>query len=72
MIHGWDEQCEMTESWKQQMGVHNLRLGQDQPFYNVLVEDGTNRYASQGSDGYNNNDSTIICYNRESVDMSKK
>ena len=30
------------------MGVYNLPLGPDQPFYNVLVEDGTNRYASQG------------------------
>ena len=30
------------------MGVHHLPLGPDQPFYNVLVEDGTNRYAAQG------------------------
>lgn len=38
----------MSPAWIEQMGVHHLPLGPDQPFYNVLVEDGTNRYAAQG------------------------
>ena len=58
VIHGWDEQCEMSDAWKQQMGVYNLRLGAEQPFYNVLVDDGSNRYASQGR----NNQSVILQY----------
>lgn len=39
----------MSPAWIEQMGVHHLSLGPDQPFYNVLVEDGTNRYAAQGT-----------------------
>ena len=39
----------MNEQWIQQMGVNQLPLGPNQPFYNVLVEDGTNRYAAQGT-----------------------
>ena len=38
----------MSESWIVQMGVDQLPLGPQQPFYNVLVEDGSNRYAAQG------------------------
>ena len=30
------------------MGVYNLTNGADQPFYNVLADDGSCRYASQG------------------------
>ena len=38
----------MSEEWIAQMGVDNLLNGRNQPFYNVLVSDGTERYASQG------------------------
>ena len=48
VIYGWDHECEMSESWIVQMGVDLLPLGPHQPFYNVLVEDGSNRYAAQG------------------------
>ena len=48
VIYGWDYTCEMTEDWIHQMGVNQLPLGPNQPFYNVLVNDGTNRYAAQG------------------------
>lgn len=48
VIYGWDHRCEMSDAWIQQMGVDNLPHGRNQPFYNVLVEDGTNRYASEG------------------------
>ena len=30
------------------MGVYNLTDGATQPFYNVLADDGSCRYASQG------------------------
>ncbi|XP_019859343.1 PREDICTED: F-box only protein 21-like [Amphimedon queenslandica] len=49
VIYGWDYSCEMTEAWIHQMGVDQLPLGPNQPFYNVLVNDGTNRYAAQES-----------------------
>ena len=49
VIYGWDYTCEMTEAWIHQMGVNQLPLGPSQPFYNVLVNDGTNRYAAQGT-----------------------
>lgn len=48
VIYGWDLTCKMSDLWIAQMGVDRLPNGRNQPFYNVLVEDGTNRYASQG------------------------
>ena len=48
VIYGWDHRCEMSDAWILQMGVDSLPHGRNQPFYNVLVEDGTNRYASEG------------------------
>jgi len=37
----------MDELWIQQMGVDNLTGGRNQPFYNVLGDDCTQRYAAQ-------------------------
>ena len=48
VIYGWDNFCNMEENWRIQMGVYNLTDGADQPFYNVLADDGSCRYASQG------------------------
>ena len=48
VVYGWDQQCEATQEWILQMNVHKLPKKQHQPFYNVLVEDGSNRYAAQG------------------------
>ena len=48
VIYGWDHKCEMSDGWMIQMGVHRLPRGRNQPFYNVLVEDGSNRYAAEG------------------------
>ena len=48
VITGWSALCEAEEEWIQQMGVNRLPLGPEQPFYHVLVDDGTNRYAAQG------------------------
>eukprot|EP00731_Ephydatia_muelleri_P022921 Em0015g504a len=47
VIYGWDECCEMDESWMARMRVNQLQMGRRQPFYHVLVEDGTTRYAAQ-------------------------
>ena len=48
VIYGWDHECMASEEWIDRMGVNNLPQKQHQPFYNVLVEDGSNRYAAQG------------------------
>ncbi|XP_052801713.1 F-box only protein 21-like [Mya arenaria] len=47
VISGWDERSKASREWNTQMGVYNLPLKDKQPFYNVLVEDGSNRYAAQ-------------------------
>lgn len=38
----------MGHEWIRNMNVHSLPHGHHQPFYNVLVEDGSCRYAAQG------------------------
>ena len=49
VVYGWDPFCKMSEEWINQMGVDtDLSRGRNQPFYNVLVSDGSERYASQG------------------------
>nr|XP_060641457.1 F-box only protein 21 isoform X1 [Anolis sagrei ordinatus] len=47
VIYGWDPSCMMGHEWIRNMNVHSLPLGAHQPFYNVLVEDGSCRYAAQ-------------------------
>ena len=47
VIHGWDPQCTASASWISHMGVDRLPLKDKQPFYNVLVADGSQRYAAQ-------------------------
>jgi F-box protein 21 len=47
VIYGWDSLCAASQDWIQQMGVENLPKKGHQPFYNVLVEDGSTRYAAQ-------------------------
>ncbi|CAH1801531.1 unnamed protein product [Owenia fusiformis] len=47
VIYGWDSHCTASHEWIVQMGVPNLEKQQYQPFYNVLVDDGSNRYAAQ-------------------------
>ncbi|XP_051888159.1 F-box only protein 21 isoform X3 [Pristis pectinata] len=53
VIYGWDPKCMMGLDWMRTMGVHNLPHGPDQPFYNVLVQDGSCRYAAQENLIYN-------------------
>jgi len=38
----------MSQEWITTMRVHQLSNGANQPFYTVLVQDGTCRYAAQG------------------------
>lgn len=38
----------MEESWIRRMGVDNSPGGRNQPFYNVLGDDGSQRYAAHG------------------------
>ena len=47
VIHGWDPVCTASASWISHMGVDKLPLKDKQPFYNVLVADGSQRYAAQ-------------------------
>ena len=46
VIYGWDAVCKQSKVWISQMGVDRLRWKEKQPFYHVLVEDGTCRYAA--------------------------
>ncbi|XP_058137409.1 F-box only protein 21 isoform X7 [Dasypus novemcinctus] len=53
VIYGWDPTCMMGHEWIRNMNVHSLPHGHHQPFYNVLVEDGSCRYAAQENLEYN-------------------
>ncbi|XP_034954714.2 F-box only protein 21 [Zootoca vivipara] len=53
VIYGWDPACMMGNEWIRNMNVHSLPHGSQQPFYNVLVEDGSCRYAAQENLEYN-------------------
>merc|ERR1711971_1106475 len=46
VIYGWDRICTASQNIAYQMGVHKLQKQNKQPFYNVLLEDGSNRYAA--------------------------
>lgn len=47
VIFGWDPTCSASEEWMLQMGIHSLTRAHAQPFYNVLVNDGSTRYAAE-------------------------
>lgn len=48
VIRGWNHICMMSFEWQNQMGVPHLPHGANQPFYHVLADDGSIRYAAQG------------------------
>lgn len=48
VIYDWDPMCLASPEWQTQMNVAKLTLKDEQPFYNVLVEDGSHRYVAQG------------------------
>ncbi|KAH3773166.1 hypothetical protein DPMN_174521 [Dreissena polymorpha] len=45
VISGWDYKCEASHEWK----LQNPMTGLSQPFYIVLVEDGSRRYVAEAS-----------------------
>lgn len=49
VVTGWDRKCMASLEWIQRMGVDRLERKDHQPFYNVLVNDGSSRYAAQES-----------------------
>ena len=54
VIYGWDPVCRMDETWIQQMGVDHSPGGRNQPFYNVLGDDGSQRYAAHSKKSSSN------------------
>ncbi|KAF8216042.1 hypothetical protein K438DRAFT_1799973 [Mycena galopus ATCC 62051] len=46
-ITGWDQSCSASKEWQINMDVHSLARGADQPFYNVLSLDGSQRYVAE-------------------------
>lgn len=46
-IVDWDAKCLASDEWIGRMRVHELARGPNQPFYHVLVDDGTHRYAAE-------------------------
>ncbi|GAA6061316.1 hypothetical protein JCM10212_003206 [Sporobolomyces blumeae] len=47
VVRGWDYTCKASETWIMQMQVDRLPFGRDQPFYHVIVQDGSTRYVAQ-------------------------
>ncbi|CAH0554702.1 unnamed protein product [Brassicogethes aeneus] len=47
VIYDWDLVCLADREWQIQNNVDKLNLKDKQPFYNVLVEDGSRRYVAQ-------------------------
>nr|CAI5841008.1 unnamed protein product [Callosobruchus analis] len=47
VIYDWDPVCLAAAEWQAQNNVDRLQLKHEQPFYNVLVEDGSHRYVAQ-------------------------
>ena len=48
VIIGWDKMCTASDSWCTVNKVDTMLVyGRDQPFYNILFEDGEHRYCSQ-------------------------
>ncbi|KAI5813780.1 hypothetical protein BZA77DRAFT_284357 [Pyronema omphalodes] len=46
-VFGWTQECKQGEDWVQVMGVDGLNRGRRQPFYHVVVEDGSVRYLAE-------------------------
>ncbi|XP_054274808.1 F-box only protein 21-like [Macrosteles quadrilineatus] len=47
VIFGWDSVCKASQEWMRQMHVAGLERKETQPFYHVLVYDGSVRYAAE-------------------------
>nr|XP_022911088.1 F-box only protein 21-like [Onthophagus taurus] len=49
VIYGWDNTCDRKAPWQQEITYEQFKLGQPQPFYKVLLEDGSKKYVAQGN-----------------------
>lgn len=68
VITGWDFQCEASSEWLVEMvGAEELEGGANQPFYNVFADDGSSRYAAQGTMSIINIDLFIRFCNRSEI-----
>ncbi|KAL0272067.1 UNVERIFIED_CONTAM: hypothetical protein PYX00_005180 [Menopon gallinae] len=47
VVYGWDPLCQASQDWIISNGVLDLPHKDQQPFYNVLAHDGTERYVAQ-------------------------
>lgn len=47
VITGWDTCCRTPSQWMNQMNIDELEDGPGQPFYDVLVDDGSSHYVAQ-------------------------
>ncbi|CAH2295962.1 F-box only 21 isoform X1 [Pelobates cultripes] len=47
VIFGWDPICMMPPDWIEYMDTHNLISGANQPFYSMLLDDGSCSYVAQ-------------------------
>lgn len=48
VITAWTERCEASAEWQKNMNIDRLQRRNKQPFYYVVVDDGTNRYVAEG------------------------
>lgn len=48
VIYDWDPVCLAATEWQENNNIKKLAYKDNQPFYNVLVEDGSHRYVAQG------------------------
>ncbi|XP_069816848.1 F-box only protein 21 isoform X1 [Dendropsophus ebraccatus] len=47
VIFGWDPVCMMPPDWIENLSVHQLPQGANQPFYSILLDDGSCSYVAQ-------------------------
>ncbi|KAK1133940.1 hypothetical protein K0M31_011727 [Melipona bicolor] len=47
VITGWDTRCMASTEWMNEMNVDELDQGASQPFYNILLDDGSYHYVAQ-------------------------
>ena len=48
VIVSWDAKCQASDEWISRM-TRNLTRGRDQPFYNILTDDGNAGYVAEGN-----------------------
>lgn len=48
VIVSWDAKCQASDEWISRM-TRNLTRGRDQPFYNILTDDGNAAYVAEGN-----------------------